>query len=553
MFKVTRWGEVRRHTQHYCESDSLLNPISKDLYQPCQDRSNSYFFPVKLQELSAPELLNVCYDSTGQLILMRSEKKINQIGTPQRESEFSTQSIRKLTVQEQAHLKAAFYWLNVYQPEPDAPNLEQVRGYLEAFHHLCEISAWQEASQILFTPTKTESAKKLHEQLRSWGYYSEQIELYSRILGKLNLDLDCLCLWGLGGAYCNFGQVQKALGYHERHLEIARKIGNKLAEIQALTGLVGAYSLLKQHQSAFNCLQQQLAIAREIKARKEEGEALGGLGTYFIFTGKYRRGIKYCQQALMIARELGDSPSGDRFASREMEGLILMWLGGVHISRRRYKQAIAYLKQHLEISDRTDNHCQKYTALYYLGCSYSLLGQAEAAIECLSETLNFARETGSLPIESVALNALGSVYSTCLKQYDDAIEYFKQVLRIGRELENRATEASAISSLSYCYGCLKQHQLAIEYGEQALSIASEINHQEEKGLALACLANTYWHQKQYVRALWLVVQSLVILPPWTSPNGEIIFRKTVEEITQLGKKVIQSIRESLKSRIFVER
>ncbi len=492
----------------------------------CED-----FIPVELQELSARELLNVCYDSAGQLVLVGSNERSYRIDKPQTESELSTQSIRKLTVQEQAHLKAAFYWLNVYEPEPNASNLEQVCGYLEAFHHLCEISAWQEASQILFTSTKTENAKKLHEQLRSWGYYSEQIELYSRILGKLNLEIDCLCLWGLGGAYCHLGQVQKALDYHNRQLEIARQICNKLAEAQALSALVGAYSSLEQHQAAFNCLQQQLAVAREIKARKEEAQALGGLGAYYIFTGRsYRRGIKYCQQALIIARDLGDC---------EMEGLILMWLGGVHISRRRYKQAIAYLQQQLEISTQTDSRCQQYTTLYYLGCCYSFLGQPQAALDCLTKTLNFARETASLPTEAIALIGLGSVYSNCLKQYQDAIEYYERVLRIGRELGNRATQASAMSDLSYCYGCLKQFTTAIEYSRQALASAREIDRQQEKGIALACLANAYWHQKHYFQALWLIVQSLVILPPWASPNGDIIFRKTVEEIAQLGKKVIQ--------------
>ncbi len=62
--------------------------------------------------------------------------------------------------------------------------------------------------------------------------------------------------------------------------------------------------------------------------------------------------------------------------------------------------------------------------------------------------------------------------------------------------------------------CLKQHCLALEYAKQSLAIAYEINHQQDKGMTLASLANTYWHQKPYVRALWLIVQSLLILPPW---------------------------------------
>ncbi len=488
--------------------------------------------PLELRSLHVQDLFNVCYDSAGQLMLVQSDKIADLLETPQTGSHLSTQSIRKLTVREQAHLKAAFYWLNVYKPEPNASNLEQVRGYLEAFHHLCEISAWESAKQLLFTSTKTGNAKELYEQLRSWGYYSELIELYSRLVGKLNLETDCFCLRGLGGAYSHFGQVLKAMNYHNRELEIAREIGNKLAEAQALGELGGVYSSLGQHKTALSYLQQKLAVAREIRATKEEGLALGGLGSLHIFKGNYRRGIKYSQQALVIAREIGD---------REMEGLVLMWLGGTHISRRRYKQAIAYLQQQLSISTQTGNRCQHYSALYYLGCSYFLLGQAQAAIECLNQALVFARETASRTTEAAILSAMAGVYCTCLKQYEDAIECLEQVLRIYREMGNRAKEANATSDLSYCYGCLRQHAKAIEYSQQALAIACETGDREAKASALASLASVYRHQKQYVRALWLVAQSLMLLPPWASPNGEIVFRETVKEITHLFKQFIGCI------------
>ena len=91
-------------------------------------------------------------------------------------------------------------------------------------------------------------------------------------------------------------------------------------------------------------------------------------------------------------------------------------------------------------------------------------GQTQAAIECLSATLNFARETASRSTEASALKALGSVH-TDLKQYQDAIEYCEQALAISREIGNRTTEAGSLFNLSHCYGCLKQPQLAIDEGE----------------------------------------------------------------------------------------
>src|SRR3712207_7676765 len=55
------------------------------------------------------------------------------------------------------------YTLSLHDALPIS-NLERVRGYLEAFHHLCEISAWQSASQILFTSTKTSNDKELQDR-----------------------------------------------------------------------------------------------------------------------------------------------------------------------------------------------------------------------------------------------------------------------------------------------------------------------------------------------------------------------------------------------------
>lgn len=69
---------------------------------------------------------------------------------------------------------------------PNATNLEQISGYQEAFHHLCEVAAWEKASEILFTNLNTSTNEELHEQLSTWGYYREQTHLYNRLLDKLS-------------------------------------------------------------------------------------------------------------------------------------------------------------------------------------------------------------------------------------------------------------------------------------------------------------------------------------------------------------------------------
>ncbi|MBD1904700.1 hypothetical protein NDI37_02650 [Funiculus sociatus GB2-A5] len=88
--------------------------------------------------------------------------------------------------------RAVINWLTKYKPLPDAPNLEKVRGYMEAFHHLCEVEDWERASILLSIRLNTPSNEELHTQLGTWGFYHEQVNLYSRILGKLSPSRDAI-------------------------------------------------------------------------------------------------------------------------------------------------------------------------------------------------------------------------------------------------------------------------------------------------------------------------------------------------------------------------
>jgi hypothetical protein len=88
--------------------------------------------------------------------------------------------------------RAVVQWLTLYKPKLDATNLEKVRGYLEAFHHLCAVEDWERASQVITIRLDTPTNEELHEQLNTWGYYRELLKLYRRILGKVNPSWDAI-------------------------------------------------------------------------------------------------------------------------------------------------------------------------------------------------------------------------------------------------------------------------------------------------------------------------------------------------------------------------
>lgn len=116
---------------------------------------------------------------------------------------------------ERANYKAVKNWLTKYQPKAEATNLEQTKGFLESFHHLCEVAAWEEATELLLlrvnvvnTELKGSQIDPLHLQLGRWGYYSVQIQLYKQLSGHWTPETEMVCLNGLGLVYQSLGDYE---------------------------------------------------------------------------------------------------------------------------------------------------------------------------------------------------------------------------------------------------------------------------------------------------------------------------------------------------------
>ena len=169
----------------------------------------------------------------------------------------------------QRHYRAAANWLTKdYYILSNASNLDRLRRYLEAFHHLCTIEDWDKVGKLI------EARGVKLNQLQNWGYYQEMISLYSGILYQSEMPIDMIC---------------------------ANRIGN-------------AYYFMSEYSQAIDYWQKSLEIARHIKNRDGEGMALGNLGAAFFSMGNYNKAIEYHKQRLEIAHEM-NNPSGERAAA----------------------------------------------------------------------------------------------------------------------------------------------------------------------------------------------------------------------------------------------
>ena len=109
--------------------------------------------------------------------------------------------------------RAVINWLTRYRPTDDATQLEQVKGYLEAFHHLCTIEEWDRAFTLISTRLNTPTQEILHYQLKLWGYYQEQIDLYAQLADRVSPKWNSGIYNCLGATYQALGNYSQAINY----------------------------------------------------------------------------------------------------------------------------------------------------------------------------------------------------------------------------------------------------------------------------------------------------------------------------------------------------
>jgi tetratricopeptide (TPR) repeat protein len=363
-----------------------------------------------------------------------------------------------------AEHRAAELWLTAYEPALDIPNLETVRGYLEAFHHYCEVEDWEAASDLFMKPVKPPLKSATHWLLFEWGYYQEQLNLCKQLSNRASPKVKVVCQNGMGLAYWCLADYSQATVAYQKGLTIAQEIGDRQGEGNALGNLGIIYEELGDYQQAIKCHQQALVISRELSDGMGEAADLTNLGLVYGNLGEHQQAIECHQQALVISREISD---------RTGEGIALGNLGLAYSDLGEYQRAIDYHQQYLAIARDVGYRQGEAIALGNLGNEYCALGRYSEAVELQAQKLSIAREIGSRRSECHALSGLGEALIN-LERYSEALESLHNALGICQETGNRSLQAEILKNLTDLHYKTDQLEQAREYCNDALQIATEL-------------------------------------------------------------------------------
>jgi tetratricopeptide (TPR) repeat protein len=233
-----------------------------------------------------------------------------------------------------------------------------------------------------------------------------------------------------------------------------------------------AENLEDERERAIEAFQE--AIGRYQRHRDLSGQAgvLTDLGNFLSSQSRYREAIDFHRQSLEIARQAGDLKVAERSLNN---------LGNEYHSLCKYHRSIDFHQQSLEITRQIGNRKGEAISLSNLGNAHYSLRQYHQAIELYQQSLEITRQIGNRKDEASPVSGLGAIYGS-LGEYRRSIEFYQQALEIQRQIGNRRGEADSLLNTARSLAKLDRRWEARQHYEQALQIYEELklDHEVER-------------------------------------------------------------------------
>lgn len=325
-----------------------------------------------------------------------------------------------------AHYRAVFNWLK-YVPRCNSSSLDQVQGYTEAFHHLCQMEHWEAASKILFLRLSELNNEQLGLQLGYWGHHRERVKYYQQILGKVGSQVDAICLSSLGTANRFLGYITESKDCLSKAAELFLAIGNK--ERNAWTfqelGLLEADQGNTSDARAY--FHKALVLFKELNNLQGIALTLNDIARVEASRGNFEEAIIKYQESFKIY----DSGLEDKTG----QAWVLYNFGQVLAGQKNYVAARKYEKQGLKLFRELENKIGIAWSLYGLGLLMLNLRKISSAFVYFQEGLNLFREMDNKSGIAWSLHTIGRATFRQAK-YELSKKYWRESLALHHESNN---------------------------------------------------------------------------------------------------------------------
>lgn len=222
-------------------------------------------------------------------------------------------------------------------------------------------------------------------------------------------------------------------------LTIARALGDRAREAEALSKLGGAFRQARRFDEAVDACREAITIQRARGNRLGEGVALNNLAAALAEAKRYDEAISVAREAAALFRQIGD---------RHREGIALSHLGGALRGAGHHAEGLAAYEESARIGDEIGDPRLRVAMLAGLG---DALHRGGAAPEDFLDPYRQARqamvEAGDAHGEGMVLSNL-SVALITADQFDEAAAAAQDAVALLRGAEDPHSLGAALVNLS---------------------------------------------------------------------------------------------------------
>lgn len=181
-------------------------------------------------------------------------------------------------------------------------------------------------------------------------------------------------------------------------------------------------------------------------------------------------------------------------------------LGSLLFQTSSFDSANYYFRLALKTCETNE---QSAKVLDNLGVLYKDLSNYDSALVFHNQALRLQQTLGNRDEVATCYKNIGNVYMQ-MSKFDDALEYYNLSLEQRELEENQKAIAILYNSMSSAYVGLRKYADALKYLNQAVEIQNTLGNKSEEAYSLNGIGNFYFHLKVYDKAQEYYTRSLDI-------------------------------------------
>ncbi len=276
----------------------------------------------------------------------------------------------------------------------------------------------------------------------------------------------------------------------EELLEVARRIGARAQEAQALIMLAACAFFQARYSDMLQLAEAALGICREVRLPLQETRALNSMGLAYQRMGQLEQAMVYLLDSLRLSNELLDQEGSCRALSNI--AMIYVALGDYEVATSLHEQALEKARacgSSVQISDTLGSLLEDHFKLRQLGPAFDLADEAVA----------FPRERGLVRYECAARTTLSRLLLH-LGRARMALISAETALPIAIRAEDPEAQVGLLLAAGQAHLMLRDLPRAEAALQESLQLSRDLDYRDQEWQAHEALARLYEAQGNTVLA-----------------------------------------------------